>query len=131
MKMRVPLIAILLAIALTLSGLQSLAAEPSGDDLFRTVVAPLLSRRCVSCHRAEHAKGGLSVSSLADLKKGGDSGPALAGTSEDSLLLQMVQGAAPEMPKDADPLSIEEIAALKTWIDNGTPWPHDAGVRPV
>lgn len=39
-----------------------------------------------------------------------------------SSLLQYVSGDDPEMPKDADPLPAEEVAAIREWILAGAKW---------
>uniref|UniRef100_A0A7C2NYX3 DUF1553 domain-containing protein n=1 Tax=Schlesneria paludicola TaxID=360056 RepID=A0A7C2NYX3_9PLAN len=99
------------------------AAQPE-DALFSERVAPVLERRCVSCHNDAEAKGGLSLQSADGLRKGGDSGPALqAGRPEASLLLDYLTGDKPEMPKTGPPLSMAEIAALREWIAAGAVWP--------
>ena len=39
-----------------------LASSAVGDDgIFRSQVAPILERRCLSCHDGAEAKGGLSL----------------------------------------------------------------------
>src|SRR5262245_10786403 len=65
-----------------LAGLLAILVMPSqgvgsDDDLFRTQVAPILERRCVSCHGVDHSKGGLSLLTSERLLHGGDSGPAI------------------------------------------------------
>ena len=40
-------------------------------------IKPLLARRCVSCHGATQAKGGLRLDTAAALRKGGDHGDPL------------------------------------------------------
>jgi mono/diheme cytochrome c family protein len=104
---------------------QSFAAA---DDLFRDRVAPILQRRCLTCHNATDKKGGLSLETAAALETGGDSGPPVAaGSPDESYLLDLItpeKGRA-KMPKDADPLKPDEIAAIRDWIARGATWPKD------
>ena len=98
----------------------------SGQDLFRDRVAPIIERRCLTCHNTADHKGGLSLQTAAGLQAGGDSGsPVAAGSPDESYLLELItpdKGRA-KMPKDADPLKAEEIAAIRDWIAAGAKWP--------
>ncbi|MCA9200602.1 MAG: hypothetical protein KDA87_23845, partial [Planctomycetales bacterium] len=91
---------------------------------FETEVAPILRQHCLSCHHADNAEGGLSLSSSTALTQGGDSGPLVSpGDPDASMLLEMVSGSEPQMPQDAAPLSAEQIATLRQWISQGANWP--------
>ena len=73
-------------------------AEAGGEAVsaptFSGDVWPLLYRKCAACHGT---KGGLSVASVADLLRGGVSGPAIApGDAERSLLIQSLRGTLEE-----------------------------------
>ena len=97
----------------------------AADDFFSRRVAPVLKERCLQCHGPVRARGGLSVASRADLLKGGDQGPALVpGKATGSLLLQLVSGPKPAMPRKGAPLTPRQIADLEKWIDDGAPWPE-------
>src|SRR5262245_3430837 len=77
------------------------------DDAFRDRVAPILQRRCLSCHNTADKKGGLSLETSAALEAGGDSGsPVAAGSPDESYLLDLItpQRGRAKMPKNADPL---------------------------
>lgn len=94
------------------------------DDLFRDRVAPLLERRCLSCHNAQDAKGELSLTTAAGLI---EAGYVVAGDPAGSHLLDVVtpvDGRA-SMPKDGDPLTADEIDLLRQWIAKGAAWPAD------
>ena len=87
---------------------------------FEKVIAPLLARRCSSCHAGEELKGKLDLSTREKQLLGGESGPALVpGDAAKSLIWQRV--AADEMPPK-HPLSDDEKALLKTWIEAGAVW---------
>lgn len=85
---------------------------------FAESVAPIFAQRCVACHNARTAKGRLNMESFAALMKGGESGAVLEPGEPDSsnLCFQIDDGS---MPKDADPLSKEEIAIIKKWVATG------------
>ncbi|WP_083435139.1 DUF1553 domain-containing protein [Rhodopirellula islandica] len=92
------------------------------DDQFELQIAPLLARRCLSCHAGETAKGGFSVQESAAFFADGFVEP---GDSAASHLLDLIspEGGKAEMPKDADPLTAAEIDAIAKWIDQGATWP--------
>jgi cytochrome c553 len=98
------------------------------DKFFRERIAPIFESRCVRCHEGEKAKGGLSLVSARQLLKGGESGSVVVpGKPNESSLLDYVSGDKPEMPKDGKPLSVDEVAAIRRWVQDGAVWP--AGVE--
>src|SRR5262245_60070902 len=108
-------------------------------------VESLLATSCASCHSGAKAAGKLRLDSLAELAKGGVSGPAVVpGHSDQSSLLQRVltSDRAKRMPLGGSPLRDEQIALLKRWIDAGAAQPaapkenaaarkHWAYIKPV
>ncbi len=110
-------------------------AQESGKqesvDLF-SPVAEIFETRCIDCHRQHDPQGGLSIQTRQSLLAGGDSGPAIveqeladSSTSQasQSLLMQMIGGQQPLMPKDSPKLSEQEIRAVQAWLQAGAPWP--------
>src|ERR1700731_2874811 len=97
---RAPRIAAFLALLVSCAGFtdrQARAAEPAG---FLERVAPVLRQRCVSCHNSKKSRGGLDLTTRERLLKGGNTGPAIRpGDSAASLLVEMVSGPEPRMPK--------------------------------
>ena len=89
--------------------------------VFDDVVLPILERKCERCHRRGKRKGGLIVSSYADLMKGGEDGVVIvAGNLENSELYRRIT-LDPEhkdfMPSDGRrPLTEEETNVIKWWI---------------
>ena len=80
----------------------------------------MLKRHCWGCHSAAKAEGGLKLDTVADMLKGGDSGPLFEpGKPDESLLVKMIAGPMPEMPKDRPPLAADKIDVLKRWIAAG------------
>ena len=95
----------------------ALLAVAVGPPDFERDVAPLIASRCVRCHNEATAKGGLSLASAAELREGGDSGPAVEpGHPDESLLLEQVGGEKPAMPRGGEPLSASEVGLLRDWI---------------
>jgi hypothetical protein len=110
-----------LVAAITLSLPRSAAAaDDAGLIVFRQQVQPLLTTKCLPCHGADKKRGGLDLRQRAMALSGGDNGPALVpGKSADSLLFRKL--AEREMPPQ-NPLSPEQVAAFKAWIDAGAPY---------
>jgi len=119
-----------------LVGQAAAAAEltPAETRFFETKIRPLLAEKCSRCHSAAKRKtsGGLSMDGRDDMRRGGDSGPALKpGSPDDSLLIAAVEGRdASLMPPD-EPLSQREIETLKTWIAMGAPDPRTGEAKPA
>ena len=98
-------------------------ARAADDSFFRDRVAPIFEKHCLRCH-GQKIEGRLSLLSAEKFSAGGESGPAVEpGKPDESLLMQMVDGEKPAMPKGAKKLSADEIAAIKIWIAAGAHWP--------
>lgn len=96
--------------------------EQPGIDFDRQI-APLLAERCLDCHSGSKPRGGLDLSRKAAVFRGGKNGPALVpGKPDQSSIWERVQ--ANEMPPKK-PLSREEQARLKQWIESGAVWGSD------
>jgi len=96
-------------------------------DFARDVV-PILNTSCIRCHGRGKARGGFSLETRAMMMEGGDSGDAvLPGKSGDSPLIHLVAGLDPDnvMPKKGSRLKPAQIGVLRTWIDQGAPWPAE------
>jgi len=98
--------------------------DPLQLPVFAGVIAPIFESRCVSCHGPEKSKGGLRLDSFAAAQKGGEDGAVLKpGDVAQSPLAQRIS-----LPVDNDdhmppagkpPLTTNEIALLKWWIQAG------------
>ena len=104
-----------------------LGAEPVPDvGHFSREVAPIFERRCLRCHDQAQARGGLSLARGADVRIGGDSGPAVVpGHPDQSRLLKLISGPKPKMPKKGQALTQKEKEAVRQWIAAGAAWPED------
>lgn len=114
----------LLAASAFLVGVHGPQATAENTKGFVERVAPVLSQRCVSCHNGQKSRGGLNLTGRVAVLRGGDNGPAvIPGDAARSLLLKLVLGDKPKMPKQGGPLSREDVQALREWIDGGAAWP--------
>jgi mono/diheme cytochrome c family protein len=101
------------------------AAEPTPSAPQFAAVRAIFERHCVECHQGGEPDGGLSLETLAGLTRGGESGPAVVpGKVAESLLLDMISGKQPEMPKKRPALRPEQIETLRQWIAAGASWPE-------
>jgi uncharacterized membrane protein len=96
---------------------------------FREQVQPILSENCFSCHNPRRVAAGksgkLDQTSLANMLKGGRSGPAIVpGKPEESLLVHRIRGDDPDeeiMPPDGR-LPQASIDVLMQWVADGAVW---------
>ncbi|MDA2929396.1 hypothetical protein MYX84_05515 [Acidobacteria bacterium AH-259-O06] len=101
-------------------------AAPAADDPAKAV-ARVFAKHCYSCHNEVDRKGALSMQTHAALMSGGKHGPALLpGNSDESRMVEMVEGfLEPMMPKDGF-LFDEDIQIIRDWIAAGAlPWTGD------
>ena len=90
-------------------------------------IKPILKSKCYSCHGAIKQEGGLRLDTVAFMKTGGDSGPAIA--TDDlprNLLLHRIQADGEErMPPEGEPVSPEQIQRITLWLNNGAKAPEN------
>src|SRR5687768_13767233 len=105
----------------------SAAANPQPIDYARDI-QPIFEKYCYECHGRSKARARLRLHAPEFIRKGGQSGTAIApGKGHESLLIRRLldENEDDRMPLDADPLPAETIARLRTWIDQGAPMPED------
>src|SRR5574337_1186451 len=99
------LIVSLIAVAQCSVGAAARAAdEPakSGPVSFYRQVRPILQRNCTGCHQPAKAGGKLVLTSYAAAKAGGEQGAGFEpGKPDESLLVELITGDKPSMPKNA------------------------------
>ncbi|MES2789799.1 MAG: c-type cytochrome domain-containing protein [Planctomycetota bacterium] len=101
-----------------LQGAQGALAEIGKFVYFSKDIAPVFVKRCVACHNARTAKGRYNMETFTAVMKGGEQGDTIIPTDgELSVLCVMIDNGS--MPKDADPLTKEEIERIKKWITLG------------
>ncbi|MGI9541699.1 MAG: c-type cytochrome domain-containing protein [Cyclobacteriaceae bacterium] len=101
--------------------------EKNPEDLliFQDLILPVLEDKCQSCHNQYKVKGGLKMTSYAELQKGGKSEKPLlvASDSSESELYHRIT--LPEddedrmPPKEKPSLIADEIALIEWWIRSG------------
>ncbi len=91
------------------------------DPVFESDIQPVLARKCGKCHSDGVRKGGLDLSSIAEIRQGGESGEAaVADTLDDSLLWTMIDGGGDMPPEGQAPLTIDERELIRRWIAAGS-----------
>jgi hypothetical protein len=109
-------------------GLHLRADEPRADYL--RDVKPILAAHCYKCHGPDEQEADLRLDTARLAIAGGASGKAIVpGRSGESLLIRALTGAGETVrmpPEDeAEPLSGEQIAMVRSWIDSGAHAPVD------
>jgi uncharacterized membrane protein len=95
--------------------------EIDNAEVFTDLVQPIFEEKCVSCHNDKKTKGELKLNSVANIKKGGKTGPLFEGKdAEKSLLMERifldVDHKEHMPPKGKTQLSLEEKQILKWWV---------------
>ncbi|MHB1426512.1 MAG: WD40 repeat domain-containing protein [Gemmataceae bacterium] len=101
--------------------------------LYDKDIEPILVNKCAVCHSDNIKEGKLDLGSYETLMKGGKRGAAVAaGKSADSLLVKLAgKTQRPAMPpRGEEPLTPEELALIKLWIDQGAKAPTTKRERP-
>lgn len=89
--------------------------------VFKDLIQPILTNKCVSCHGPEKMKGNLRLDNVSYVQKGGKTGNLI--TPPDPLILKRIL-LSPEdehhmPPKEKGQLTQEEFQLIKWWIDQG------------
>lgn len=114
---------VILVVVLASGSLYITDTSAHADDVFLDRVAPVLGRRCVSCHNSIDRKGEFSLQTRDEVLNSGFVEP---GQPDDSELLQVLMshdGRKPTMPKSGEPLKATEVATITEWIKAGAKWP--------
>jgi len=100
--------------------IKSAAADESAPHVFDHQIAPMIAQRCLACHSGDAPKGKLDLSSREPAMAGGESGIAIdPGMLATSLLWENID--SDQMPPKK-PLSANEKAQLRSWIESGAKW---------
>lgn len=95
--------------------------KPVAKVTFEDHIAPILKRRCSTCHNGDRREADLNVTNYVALMQGGGSGVVVqSGSADDSYLFRLVNhDDSPEMPPNGDKISDQEITLLRQWIETG------------
>ncbi len=103
-----------------------LLAAPPAPPTYWQDIRPVFRKHCTACHSARHAKdvdvsGGLALDSYEAALKGGTDRVIQPGKSGASLLIHLISTKDEDkrMPLGSKPLSAENIALIRRWIDTG------------
>src|SRR6187402_761493 len=104
------------------------AARGAEVDYLRDV-KPLLKQHCYACHGALHQEAKLRVDTGGLIRKGGETGPAavVGKPLGESPIVRRITATDPavRMPHEGKPLTDEQIAIIKAWIEQGANSPAD------
>jgi len=117
---------------LTLAAQPLMLASSSADEVdFEKDILPVFEERCMSCHRETYKtstgrtkkpKGDLRMDDPKLISKGEDGDVIVAGKPDESAMYKSIT-LDPEdddiMPPKGDPLTKDQIANIKKWIEEG------------
>jgi hypothetical protein len=97
------------------------------SPVFAQKIRPILAQRCYSCHGPALQQNGLRLDSLASIRKGSEYGPIIVPHKADQsrLIRRLEAQERPQMPYGGPPLTGEQIATIRQWINAGAPGPDD------
>ena len=81
-------------------------------EFFKNKIRPMLVEHCDQCHSAEAPEAELAVTAL-------DGSMDESGEAEVWKKIRKVVDSRAMPPKDADPLSDDNVAAILSWVDEG------------
>jgi uncharacterized membrane protein len=120
--------------AMTAGLVLAAGAQLQADVDFDKQIKPLLESKCIDCHAAPYKKGsrtkkpkaGLRIDTRENLLKGSDDGVVVKpGDGANSNFYKLTTLPAEHddiMPPKDDPLTKDQQALLKAWIDEGVKW---------
>ena len=101
---------------------QAFSQTPAKVDFARDI-QPLFRQNCIGCHGPNKANSGLRLDRRSSVFKPG-ARRVMPGSVDNSFLYYRISGAefGMQMPPTG-PLKAEQIQLIKTWIEQGAPWP--------
>jgi len=124
------LLLLALAFGATAPGVDS--APAAGNVDFATQIRPILESRCYECHGETKQKGRLRLDQRGSVFEPpkGKKPRVVAGKPDESTLYTLTvlpKDDADIMPAEGEPLTAEQIALIRTWIEQGAQWPQEEG----
>ncbi|MBM83787.1 MAG: hypothetical protein CMJ78_24790 [Planctomycetaceae bacterium] len=99
----------------------------SGEELFEQIQR-IFKQSCYECHGAESQLGGLRLDSKQHANAGANSGVAIVGGDlvTNGIFQRLISDDGNfRMPRDAEPLSADDIETVRQWVLQGSPWPDE------
>ncbi len=101
-------------------------------EIYDGIVQPIFKKKCYSCHNEGKLKGGLLMSTVVGLQKGGDGGPIfIAGNAENSEVVKRLHLPLEDelhMPPEGKvQFTKQEIKLLEWWINAGADFKQKVG----
>jgi hypothetical protein len=99
--------------------------EPANpENVYQSLVQPILKEKCSSCHNSSKTKGGLNLETVELMLKGGENGTALvSGNALESHMIKLILLPLDDKmhmpPKQKSQLTESEIEVLTEWINSG------------
>jgi hypothetical protein len=125
-----PGLLVLIAAGLFAGGVRTAGADGPGPVDFSRDVRPILSDHCFACHGPDQKQrqAGLRLDTrdgaFGALQDGNHA--VVPGKPDESDLVFRVEAEEPELrmppPKGGKPLTAEQIATLRRWVEQGAPW---------
>ncbi len=120
----------LCGLPLAMAGAAELRADEAPAPVsFAKDVAPILIEHCQACHGPPELEGGFEVTSFESFMKPGESeSPSITpGNLDESEVYYFIttDDEDSRMPKEADPLSDEQIKLIERWITEGAKYDGD------
>ena len=121
-----PLGAVAVVVAMLAASGDARGGEADARPELDRDILPVLKARCVKCHGPIKPKGKLNLSSPRSMARGGSNGPVVVrGNPDESTLWDQVSSDAMP-PGPEEPLSADEKAILRRWIEGGATGLPDA-----
>ena len=114
----------------------ALASCNLGEKIdYSSQVKPILNKHCLACHGGVKKQGGFSLLFQEEAFAKAESGnyPIIPGDAKNSEMFKRIisHDAEYRMPYEKEALSEDEIAILKTWIDQGAEWEDHWAYLPI
>ncbi len=125
-----------IAASISVAAADGTSVATKGEKLFALQVKPLFAEKCYACHgdEPERMEGDFDMRTREAMLKGGESFGAevlMPGKGDESFLYiatTRTEEGYEMPPKEADQLSKEQTRWIRTWINEGAPWPDDERV---
>src|ERR1041384_8121536 len=94
---------------------------------YKQDIQPLLAQKCYACHGPDVQQAGLRLLLRQNAPRGSDYGPVSkrGGSAASKLIRRVVDGGGGLQMPPTGPLSDDEIALLRAWIDQGAEFRTD------